>query len=242
MYNELFNLDALPPEKLTEALTDPLAYLKKRLYPRTRQESMQFGFKLFYDHLTPEYFNKMIAPGATAEDLQKRISNLNRHIEDHYSMDLLKEKFKQTREYLINDPSLRVIHLKRENKLETLISLKTAYLTNKWMRWKPEEGSMTCLHLTYEECCHYFTKIEGYEKAFTDIFRDQKRIDITYEELARDKQEVADRVFDFLAVSRKPVNTILQKQIRHCSREIVTNYDELKNAFSSSVWSGYFES
>src|SRR5690349_290006 len=59
-YGELFNLDSLPHEKLLEALADPVAYLQRRIFRAHAPGIAAVGFKMFYDHLTREYFEKPV--------------------------------------------------------------------------------------------------------------------------------------------------------------------------------------
>jgi len=242
MYGELFNLDNLSKENLREALADPVAYLKKKLYPGNEKESRATGFKMFYDHLTPDYFKKLIGRDIADEGLKKRFSDLEHYITTHHSMPELTEKFQAAWNYLANDKELKIIHLTRPNKLKTLVSLKTAYLTNQWMRLKPEAPSCVVLQLEYEECYCYFTTVDRYEKACNSLFGEHDRLNITYDDLVKDKQQVANQVFDFLGLAHTPVNTILKKQVTGEPEEVIGNFDELKKAFRDSPWYTFFES
>lgn len=241
MYNELFNLDNLSSVNLTEALTDPVEYLKRRLYRNGSRGNTTIGFKMFYDHMTLDYFNKVIAPDETAPPLKKRFSDLNDHLAANFSMQYLKAKFQQAWDYLSNDSSLKIIHLKR-NKLKTLVSLKIAYMTDKWMHWQPEGSAKITCSLGYEECFNYFTRISRYEEASDMKFQHHPKINISYEELVTDRQQLANKVFDFLGLSSAPVNSILKQQGSGRLEEVIENYDELKRSFSDTPWHQLFES
>jgi len=240
MYNELFNLDNISSVNLTEALTDPVEYLEKRLYRNGSPGNKTIGFKMFYNHMTLDYFNKVIAPGDTAPSLKKRFSDLNDHLAANFSMQHLKSKFQETWDYLFNDTSLKIIHLKR-NKLKTLVSLKIAYMTDKWMHWQPERSAKITCSLGYEECCNYFTSISRYEEISDMKFQHHPKINISYEELVTDRQQLANKIFDFLGLACAPVNTVLKQQGTGRLEEIIENYDELKTAFSDTPWHQLFE-
>ena len=242
MYGELYNLDNLSKENLAEALVDPVTYLRKRLCPDRAGENRAIGFKMFYDHLTDEYFKKMIVSDVADENLKKKFSDLDDYITSHHTTHDLNEKFRAAWNYLANDKDLKVIHLTRPNKLKTLVSLKTAYLTNQWMRLKQEEPSTIGFHLEYEECYNYFTRIDLHEKTCDAIFQDHDQLNITYDDLVKDKQQVANQVFDFLGLAHTPVNTILKKQITYPLEDAIHNFHELKKAFRDSPWYQFFES
>ena len=242
MYGELFNLDNLSKENLREALADPVAYLKKRLLPGNEKENRAIGFKMFYDHLTADYFKKLIGRDVADENLKKRFSELEQYITTYHSMPALVEKFQAAWNYLAGDKELKVIHLTRPNKLKTLVSLKTAYLTNQWMRLKPEAPAAVVFQLDYEECYTYFNTVDRYEKACNALFGEHETLDLTYDDLVKDKQRAANQVFDFLGLAHTPVNTILKKQVVCEPEEVVGNYAELKKAFMDSPWYTFFES
>jgi len=241
MYGELFNLDTLTRDKLDKAVSNPVEYLQEYLYPTDPHGNTAIGFKIFYDHMTFDYFQKIIPEDVTSEALHKRFSDINGYIGEHYSQQYLDTKFRSAWDFLISNKRLKVIHLKRENKLKTLVSLKIAYITNKWMHWKPEELEKATCRLEYEECVSYFTKMSNYEQSHDCLFGDHEKLVITYEELVKQQDQTINQCWDFLQLPHSPVNTILKKQNSDRLEDTLINYEELKNTFEGSPWRIYFD-
>ncbi len=240
MYGELFNLDSLPEASLKETLENPIGYLDKRLTCTLPPQVQAVGFKMFYDHLTPEYFEKMINRREASEGLLQRIHNLEAFIRAHTSRQELLTRFEAAWNYLRNDTGLKVIHLRRKNKLETLVSLKTAFLTDEWMHVHNKQRPKTVLQLNFEECFQYFNKLEAYESDYSARFTEHDALEVVYEDLVEKTNEEMSRIFDFLGLPRQQVRTILKKQIVASLPEVIGNYADLKKSFESSKWQAYF--
>src|ERR1044071_9915663 len=114
-YGELFNLDMLPEENLLEVLEDPIAILQRKMYGAHRPEIAAVGFKMFYDHLTRDYFEKPINISDADPELQQRFAHFSSFIKSNYEWAALDERFRTTWEFLRANRSLGVIHLKRAN-------------------------------------------------------------------------------------------------------------------------------
>lgn len=241
MHGELFNIDNLPQETLDDVLNDPIIFLKKKLDESAQSKHQAIGFKMFYDHLSFDYFDKMVSSASISKRLVDKYDDFDSFIRNNYSISQLNTKFKSLWNYLSSDTDLKIIHLKRKNKLDTLISLKTAYTTSEWTHWMPKTGNkLTPLHFDYDECYNYFSAIERYELMNDFTFRNHSKLDICYEDLILDKQECTNKVCDFLELPHKTVKTLLKKQITYQPSEIVDNYDDLKEAFRNTSWSTFF--
>lgn len=237
---ELFNLDTLPVPVLKEILNTPVDYLQQRLYQNLSERKRVLGFKIFYDHFTPDYFSKMINPEEASEELKKRFQTLNNYVYTHYTPAALEDKFRELWEYLAADKELKVIHLKRNNKLETLVSLKTAFVTNQWMSWRPATTSTTYLELDVEECSRYFSKIDAYESDYAQLFAGHDMLELSYETMIASQELTMQTICNFLGVTAKPASTILKKQVTAPMKEVISNYPSLKQAFQHTKWASYF--
>jgi len=236
-HNEIFNLDALSPDNLNLALTDSVGYIKKRFAMNDTDSAV--GFKLFYNHLSFQYFNKPFQECDTNLDLKSRIDELNVLI-GAYSRQTIAHNFSKAWEFLEHQKTIKVIHITRANRLNTYVSLKTAYLTNSWMNWKGDEARKTKIKLSRDECESYFTAIEKKEFEFNARFRLHPMIRLTYEDLSTNLQQCADKAFEFLGVPTCSVKTRLKKQIQHPLHEIIENYETLKDQFRNSKWQKFF--
>ena len=240
-YGELFNLDMLPETSLLEVLNDPVTFLRQRVYQNHKLEIAAIGFKMFYEHLTRDYFIKPVDVSDAAPQLQEKYTQFSNFIESNYSWEILDERFRTTWEFLRADQSLAVIHLQRRNMLHTLISLKQAYMTSRW--WSLKSGPQTTppVHLDPEECCRYFEKLSGSAAEADAAFAEHPKINVIYEDLIEKQQATLQRIFAFLKVPYQSVTTRMKKQNPASPRETVANYEQLKSYFRNTRWDVFFE-
>jgi LPS sulfotransferase NodH len=241
VYGELFNLDKLPEPSLLEALDDPLAYLRKRLYAPHPPHIAAVGFKMFYYHLKPAYFEKLIDPSEASDGLRTKFERFYHFIESKYDWATLYARFEATWDALIADRSVKVLHLKRRNLLHTLISHKTAFATGQWMRVASREQPKTTIHLDPEECQRYFDRLAGFAADADAAFADHARLDVTYEGLVHAQAEELERIFGFLTLPGAPVKTLMKKQILAPASEVVDNYGQLREHFKDTRWHAFFD-
>lgn len=240
-YGELFNLDSLPKTSLREALDDPVTFLRQRVHQNHKSEIAAVGFKMFYEHLTRDYFIKVVAVADIAPQLQEEFTQFSSFVESNYTWEILDERFRTTWEFLRADQDLAVIHLQRRNMLHTLISLKRAFMTNQW--WSLKSGPQTTppLYLDPEECCRYFHKLSSSAEEADAAFSAHPKINVIYEDLIEKQQDTLQQVFALLKVPAEPVATRMKKQILASPREIVSNYEQLKSHFQRTRWDIFFE-
>ena len=240
MYGELFNLNALPRRRLLDALDDPVEYLRNRVYKTHPSEIAAVGFKMFYDHLTRNYFQKQVNPSEAKTKLHK-FRQFTGFIDANYDWSTLDSRFRNAWGFLAADQDLAVIHLKRRNSLNTLVSLKTAFLTGRWRTLKSGGQATTTLHLDPEECRSFFDKLDASAAHADALFGTHRKIDVVYENLVGAREETLERVLAFLDVEPQPLSTDLQKQIVAPASEIVTNYGQLKDHFRDTRWHAFFD-
>jgi LPS sulfotransferase NodH len=240
-YGELFNLDMLPQEYLREVLEDPIAFLRRRVYQPHPPEITAAGFKIFYDHLTSDYFRKPINVSEASPQLREKFAQFSSFIASNYQWEILDQRFRTAWEFLQADQSLAVIHLKRRNLLHTLISLKKAFMTRQWWNLKGSPQPAVTMHLDPEECCRYFQTLDKFAAEADAAFAAHPKIDVMYEDLAEQQQNTLQRIFTFLKVPHEPVATRLKKQNLASPAETVDNYDQLKKYFQPTRWNLFFE-
>src|SRR6267378_4228509 len=240
-YGELFNLDMLPKESLLEALENPVAFLRRRVDQTHKPEITAVGFKMFYEHLTRDYFRKPIDVSDASPQLQEKYAQFSNFIESNYAWEILDERFRTTWEFLRADRSLAVIHLRRRNMLHTLISLKRAFTTSQWWSLKSGLQTTSAVYLDPEECCRYFHKLDSSAAEADAAFAGHPKIDVIYEDLIEKQQDTLHRTFAFLKVASGPVTTRMKKQNPAPPWETVSNYAELKGCFQNTRWGVFFE-
>jgi LPS sulfotransferase NodH len=240
-YGELFNLDMLPETSLLEVLDDPVAFLRRRVYQNHKLEIAAIGFKMFYEHLTRDYFIKPVDVSDAAPQLQEKYAQFSNFRESNYAWEILDERFRATWEFLRADQSLAVIHLQRRNMLHTLVSLKRAFVTSQWWSLRSGLQATPAVHLDPEECCRYFQKLSNSAAEADAAFAEHPKINVIYEDLIDEQQATLQRIFAFLKVPYKSVTTRMKKQNLASLRETVDNYEQLKSYFRNSRWDVFFE-
>ena len=240
-YGELFNLDMLPETSLLQVLDDPVTFLRQKVYQTHKSEIAAIGFKMFYEHLTRDYFTKLVDVSDAAPQLREKYTRFSSFIESNYAWEILDERFRTMWEFLRGDQSLAVIHLQRRNMLHTLISLKQAYMTSQWWSLKGGLRTMPPVHLDPEECSRYFEKLSNSAAEADAAFAEHPKINMIYEDLIEKQQDTLQRIVDFLKVPHKSVTTRMKKQNLASPRETIDNYEQLKSYFRNTKWDVFFE-
>jgi LPS sulfotransferase NodH len=143
--------------------------------------------------------------------------------------------------FLRDQKNLKIIHLKRNNTLRVLLSLKRAFQTNIWTNNEITEVERLKYSLDYEECLGEFIWSETVKKEFDTFFRDSDKIDIFYEDLASGYEIELKRILAFLHVSFENLKPTTYKQSSQPLSEEISNYFELKERFKDSPWHEFFE-
>lgn len=143
--------------------------------------------------------------------------------------------------YLKNQNDLKVIHLKRQNTLRIILSLKKAFMTNKWENRTGTEEDKLSIHLDYEECLRRFEDSDNYKRQYDKFFEGKEMIEVIYETLEANYTAEMRRVQGFLGVSQKPVKASIYKQSTLALSKAISNYYELKEQFYRTPWENFFE-
>jgi hypothetical protein len=141
---------------------------------------------------------------------------------------------------------LHIIHLKRRNILQTLISRKLAGIRDVWFvnstDWlSGADRNEITVTFSVDELNEGFEQTRRWEQDGDDIFRKQPLISIYYEDLVNHQEHVFRQITEFLGVRYIPPKTNLKKQNTKAMRDTVTNFDELKSAFVATEWRSFFD-
>ena len=142
------------------------------------------------------------------------------------------------------DLELQVIHLKRRNILQTLVSRKIAEITDVWAQTiddMEESNSAITLVLDKNELEDAFCLTREMERHAEKQFSNHQLISIEYENLITNTQSVFKKLTDFLDVEYSRPQTPLLKQNSRSLREIITNYDALFENFRGTQWEEFFQ-
>jgi LPS sulfotransferase NodH len=143
--------------------------------------------------------------------------------------------------FLKDDKSIAVIHLKRSNTLRALLSLKKAFVTNRWTAVSKPEADRLSIRLDYDECLERFVWAQETKERYDAYFSDHPLLDVTYERLCEDRDGQCRRIQEFLGVDLRPLRPSTYKQAQLPLATAIANYAELKARFAGTPWECFFE-
>ena len=84
-------------------------------------------------------------------------------------------------------------------------------------------------------------KTKRQQKEAELAFRTHPFLQITYEELIKDQQNVMNEIFDFLNVTYRMTSTNLRKQNSEKIKDLVKNYKEFKDKMNNTEFLCYLD-
>ena len=144
-------------------------------------------------------------------------------------------------------PRLKVIHLKRQNRLSMLVSMKVAFKTDQWGITSESEriaAAQKQVYLDYDYLRDSFIRIETWEERIEQLFGQSQIADVSYENLSQHYEKTVGDLFDFLDVPQIPIEQIKTKQKKQNPEplnQLIENYAELKARFADTRWKHYFD-
>jgi len=141
---------------------------------------------------------------------------------------------------------LYVIHLKRRNILRTLISSRIAYATGVYgVRSAKEEAEfrkkVNAIAYSAEQLQGDFEQTRKWEKEGEERFKNHPMISIDYEDMVSHRDQTFHSITNFLGVNNRKPKTDFMKQGTKRLRDMLKNYDQLKDEFRGSEWEVFFE-
>lgn len=152
------------------------------------------------------------------------------------------KKLETVLDHILADKTIRILHLKRRNRLKTLASKKLAMLTKEYVNYHPDKKTQQVrVEISPQECDDFFNEMERTEQEFDGIFKDHDKLEVFYEDLVSDKEKTCAAVLDFLQLPQRSLETKTRKQNPKSLSERIENYSVLKEHFSNTQWQIYFE-
>ncbi len=171
------------------------------------------GFKILYHQLNENYSEEWGVP----------------------SLALIKEA-------IIADKEIKVIHLKRQNILHSLVSGRMAMKTNQFIMFDEKQRQVDVqISLTPAECEREFKNNRQEQVTYDKLFADHPLLTVNYEALSANPQIEGERLLAFLGLKQRRLQAFTVKQNVRPMSDIVTNYAELKAHFEKTVWASFFD-
>ena len=141
---------------------------------------------------------------------------------------------------VIADRGVKVIHLKRHNKLAQYLSLVRALRSGVWSSNDGKSDDQSALRLDPRDCRSAFEGMEADERFFDDLIREREALTLVYEDLTQDWQAEVERVQAYAGLPIEPIQPRLSRQRLLTLPEAITNYRELQREFAGTVWAAFF--
>jgi len=156
--------------------------------------------------------------------------------------ELVLPEFAAIRSALEQNAELRVIHLRRENRLKRVISKITATRINKVFNVldPSEKPVQTLFALDPKECEEDFTQTADREEEFTKAFASHPMCEVGYEELVHPDAGARQRVQEFLGVAPVTLETATVKINSDRVEDMVENLEVLRAHFANTPWAKFF--
>jgi LPS sulfotransferase NodH len=142
-------------------------------------------------------------------------------------------------QYIAHNSHIKLIHVRRRNLLESLLSRERAEVSGIWH--SPQPVVTTPLTLAPAQCLAYFIRYEEMFENFQPLLDSHPVLEVWYDELLADFSGLINRILLFLGVDAVSDCYPLIKKI--ASRPIeadVTNYRQLRLLFSHTPYARYF--
>ena len=94
--------------------------------------------------------------------------------------------------------------------------------------------------LTKEQCEQFFRKVRWSQGHHNKLFSEHERIDVLYEEMAGEPQSIFGKLQQFLGVEARTLSYSQQPLNVAPMRELLANYDELREAFRDTQYAWMF--
>lgn len=181
--------------------------------------------------------------GRTLFEAAVGIKTLYYQIEKEHGLQYGIPEMQEILAFLQSQQDIKIIHLKRRNRLQTLASNRVAKLTRKYRA--EDQGSLSDdkakITLDTAECEQEFELIGEKEAFYDEAFKNHPKLEVYYENLVAGQVQECGRILDFLGVRRQPLKTTMKKQRTRPLSEVIENYEELKKYFSATEWARFFD-
>lgn len=145
----------------------------------------------------------------------------------------LAEAYRSFRDLLIADTDVKIIHLRRKNILDKYISLQMAKQSGVFsIRSSKQRPKLQPFVIDIPDLVAYVREDRQRYEAAIKLFRNHRRLHVTYEELCESRPEALARIQDFLGLPQANLATMMIKVIEK-NTDLVLNLDEAHEALAA---------
>jgi len=243
-YSELLNLNKrYSGGDLGRLLNDPVRYLKGKLEPKENKDVDAVGFKVLYDQGSYKRYKAALEKryDRMHNDLRIDQAKVTGFIDGTYDPADIECRLKRVWQWLREDKTLKILHLKRKNRLRTLVSLAIAEERNEWLfeQQTGKQRKKVTLDPVWLE--RNLRNIVSQEMEHDLIFGSHDTLEIHYEDIAGGTTDVLKGMQQFLAVEPTKLRSSLKKQNPQPLEQLIQNYSEVREYFIGSEWGELFQ-
>lgn len=143
--------------------------------------------------------------------------------------------------YLLAQPQLNIVHLKRENLLQGYISKMVARLSNEWIKYGTSTAQQDKLTVDLDDMVKFFTWRRKTEADFDQRFAAFPILQVLYESLANDFDAEMARIQRFLGLEPVAVEQGTKQRASKPMSEQIANYDEVAERLADTEWAAFLE-
>ena len=142
-------------------------------------------------------------------------------------------------DYLLGQPGLKILHLKRRNLLKTFLSRKQAGTTGEYIKYTAN-GADAALTLDPDEALAFFEQMRAGEAEFDALLAGRPLIEVIYEDMTKNYAGEMRRIQTFLGVEPEDIDPGTEKRPSRSLASQIENYAQLKERFSDTPWATFF--
>ncbi|MGR9098971.1 MAG: sulfotransferase [Gammaproteobacteria bacterium] len=221
----------------------PIGYFNENIYGDFPDRIKAVGFKLIYKQIGGQsvFLHKMDVRDA-GEGIKASRENFSRYMERHFNLNEVRSRFDELVDWLRKDSEIKVIHLKRKNKLHTVLSEKLACRSGIWNSLNAGDAyAPQPIDLDYDECLNSFREIDAWEKKGDRLFQHHETMEIFYEDLIKNTEFISMEIQGFLGVDYQALYSPLKKLNNSDASKIISNFSSLAAHFKNTEWIDFFE-
>lgn len=141
---------------------------------------------------------------------------------------------------IYGDTSIPIVHLTRDNTLQTFLSRQIAAKTKVWhdkSGGKAMDAADKRVVLNPAECIEEFERTERWENEADHRTQNHRKLTVSYEELTGENQsETLNSIQEFLGVKPIRLASEMRKQNTESLQDLIENFEELESALKGTKW------